>query len=238
MKTVLGCIRRADEDFHMIQPGDRVALGLSGGKDSLLLLNALALYRYVRHHDFTLQAVMLLSGPTRADTGPIEALCRELDVPLTIRETDIYQILFDIRKDPNPCALCAKMRRRILCDVCTELGCNKLALAHHREDALETLMMSVIFEGRLHVFHPCAYMDRSQLTLIRPMVYLPEKYGIHMCRELNLPVLKNPCPADGHTKRQEMKELLTEMCKRYPNFKEKFLSALKNDRQYALWQRD
>ena len=238
MKTVLGCIRRADEDFHMIQPGDRVALGLSGGKDSLLLLNALALYRYVRHHDFTLQAVMLLSGPTRADTGPIEALCRELDVPLTIRETDIYQILFDIRKDPNPCALCAKMRRRILCDVCTELGCNKLALAHHREDALETLMMSVIFEGRLHVFHPCAYMDRSQLTLIRPMVYLPEKYGIHMCRELNLPVLKNPCPADGHTKRQEMKEMLAEMCKRYPNFKEKFLSALKNDRQYALWQRD
>ena len=222
----------------MIARGDRVALGLSGGKDSLLLLNALALYRYVRHHDFTLQAVMLLSGPTRADTSAIEALCRELDVPLTIRETDIYQILFDIRKDPNPCALCAKMRRRILCDVCTELGCNKLALAHHREDALETLMMSVIFEGRLHVFHPCAYMDRSQLTLIRPMVYLPEKYGIHMRRELNLPVLKNPCPADGHTKRQEMKELLTEMCKRYPNFKEKFLSALKNDRQYALWQRD
>ena len=222
----------------MIQPGDRVALGLSGGKDSLLLLNALALYRYVRHHDFTLQAVMLLSGPTRADTSAIETLCRELDVPLTIRETDIYQILFDIRKDPNPCALCAKMRRRILCDVCTELGCNKLALAHHREDALETLMMSVIFEGRLHVFHPGAYMDRSQLTLIRPMVYLPEKYGIHMCRELNLPVLKNPCPADGHTKRQEMKELLAEMCKRYPNFKEKFLSALKNDRQYALWQRD
>ena len=222
----------------MIQPGDRVALGLSGGKDSLLLLHALALYRYVRHHDFTLQAVMLLSGPTRADTGPIEALCRELDVPLTIRETDIYQILFDIRKDPNPCALCAKMRRRILCDVCTELGCNKLALAHHREDALETLMMSVIFEGRLHVFHPCAYMDRSQLTLIRPMIYLPEKYVIHMRKELNLPVLKNPCPADGHTKRQEMKELLAEMCKRYPNFKEKFLSALKNDRQYALWQRD
>ena len=222
----------------MIQPGDRVALGLSGGKDSLLLLHALALYRYVRHHDFTLQAVMLLSGPTRADTSAIEALCRELDVPLTIRETDIYQILFDIRKDPNPCALCAKMRRRILCDVCTELSCNKLALAHHREDALETLMMSVIFEGRLHVFHPCAYMDRSQLTLIRPMIYLPEKYVIHMRKELNLPVLKNPCPADGHTKRQEMKELLAEMCKRYPNFKEKFLSALKNDRQYALWQRD
>ena len=221
----------------MIQPGDRVALGLSGGKDSLLLLHALALYRYVRHQDFTLQAVMLLSGPTAADTAAIEALCRELNVPLTIRQTDIYQILFDIRKDPNPCALCAKMRRRILCDVCTELGCNKLALAHHREDALETLMMSVIFEGRLHVFHPCAYMDRSQLTLIRPMIYLPEKYVIHMRKELNLPVLKNPCPADGHTKRQEMKELLAEMCKRYPNFKEKFLSALKNDRQYALWQR-
>lgn len=238
MKTVLGCIRRADEDFHMIQPGDRVALGVSGGKDSLLLLRALALYRYVRHHDFTLQAIMLTSGPSIPDTSAIEALCRELDVPLTIKHTEIYQILFEWRKDPNPCALCAKMRRGMLCDLCSELGCNKLALAHHREDALETLMMSVIFEGRLHVFHPCSYMSRSNLTVIRPMVYLPEKYVLHMRRELELPVLKNPCPADGHTKRQEMKELLSEMCRRYPDFKEKFLSALKNDHQYALWGRD
>ena len=238
LKTTLGCIRRADEDFGMIQPGDRVAVGVSGGKDSLLLLNALSLYRYVRHHDFTLQAVMLTSGKEKPDTSAIEALCRQLDVPIVIRHTEIYQILFEWRKEENPCALCAKMRRGMLCDMSKELGCNKLALGHHREDALETLMMSVIFEGRLHTFHPCTYMSRSDLTMIRPMVYLPEKHCIHMQKALNLPVLKNPCPADGHTKRQEMKELLASLARRYPNVQEMMLGALKNVRQYALWEKE
>ena len=237
MKTTLGCIRRADEDFHMIQPGDKIAVGVSGGKDSLLLLHALSLYRYVRHHDFTLQAIMLTSGPEKPDTSVIEAMCRELDVPIHIRHTEIYQILFEWRKEENPCALCAKMRRGMLCDLAKDFGCNKLALGHHREDALETLMMSVIFEGRMRVFHPCSYMSRSDLTMIRPMIYLPEKHCIHMQRVLDLPVLKNPCPADGHTKRQEMKELLADLTKRYPNIKEMMLSALVNEKQYALWSR-
>lgn len=192
----------------MIQPGDRIGVGVSGGKDSLLLLRALALYRYVRHHDFTMTALMLTMGREKPDASAIEALCRELDVPIVIRHTEIYEILFEWRKDPNPCALCAKMRRGMLCDMCTDRGLNKLALGHHREDALETLMMSVIFEGRLHTFHPCSYMSRSNLTVIRPLIYVPEKHIIHMRRELDLPVIKNPCPANGHTKRQEMKDLL------------------------------
>lgn len=238
MKTTLGSIRRADEEYHMIQSGDKIAVGVSGGKDSLLLLHAMSLYRMVRHQDFELCAVMLTTGKEKPDTSAVEAMCADLNIPLYLRHTELYEILFEIRKDPNPCALCAKMRRAMLCDACKEMGANKLALGHHRDDALETLLMSMLYEGRLHTFHPCSYMSRSQLTVIRPLIFLPEKHIIHMQRVLKLPVMDKSCPADGHTKRQEMKELLSEMCRRYPDFKEKFLSALKNDHQYALWGRD
>ena len=238
MKTTLGCIRRADRDFNMIQANDRVAVGVSGGKDSLLLLTALSLYRKVRHDDFTLQALMLTTGKQKPDTSAIESLCRKLDVPLTLRHTELYEILFEIRKEDNPCALCAKMRRGMLCDLCRELGCNKLALGHHREDALETLLMSLIFEGRLHTFHPKTWLSRSEVTVIRPMVYLPEKHVLHMKKELNLPILVNPCPANGHTKRQEMKELLAELAQKYPTIKESMLSALQNNKQYGLWEKE
>ena len=235
MKTTLGSIRRADEEFGMIQPGDKVAVGVSGGKDSLLLLRAMALYRMVRHQDFDLCAIMLTSGKQKPDTSQIEALAQEVGVELLVRHTELYEILFEIRKDPNPCALCAKMRRAMLCDAAKELGANKLALGHHRDDALETLLMSLLYEGRLHTFHPCSYMSRSQLTVIRPMIFLPEKHVIHMQRELNLPVFDKSCPVDGHTKRQEMKELLDELCRRYPTAREMMLRALRNHRQYGLW---
>lgn len=237
MKTTLGCIRRADRDFSMIEPGDRVLVGVSGGKDSLLLLSALSLYRRVRQNDFTLRAAMLTTGKEPPDTTAIQNLCDRLEVPILIRHTELYEILFEVRKEENPCALCAKMRRGMLCDVCRELDCNKLALGHHREDALETLLMSLIFEGRLHTFHPKTYMSRSDITVIRPMVYLPEKHVLHMRTTLELPVLHNPCPANGHTKRQEMKELLGELSSRYPNIKEMMLSALQNDKQYGLWEK-
>ena len=226
MKTTLGCIRRADEDFHMIQPGDRIGVGVSGGKDSLLLLRALALYRYVRHHDFTMTALMLTMGREKPDTSAIEALCRELDVPIVIRHTEIYEILFEWRKDPNPCALCAKMRRGMLCDMCTDRGLNKLALGHHREDALETLMMSVIFEGRLHTFHPCSYMSRSNLTVIRPLMYVDEADVISFKNKYDLPVVKSKCPVDGHTKRQYAKELLKQLNTEHPGVRERMFHAI------------
>ena len=235
MKTVLGCIRRADEDFGMIAPGDRIAVGVSGGKDSLLLLYALSLYRRFSGKDFTLQAITLKLGLEPFDVAPIEKLCAELDVPYTVLDTQIAQVIFDIRKESNPCALCAKMRRGALNDAAVAAGCNKVALGHHREDAIETLLMSLIFEGRLHTFHPNTYLSRRNITVIRPMVYVPEKHVIHMVKTLDLPVVKNPCPADGNSKREEIKELIASLCKTYPHLKDYMLSALQNTAQYGLW---
>lgn len=237
MKTTLGCIRRADQDFQMIQNGDSIAVGVSGGKDSLLLLYALWLYRKFSHTNYTLHAITMTLGLEPFDLTGVKALCEKLEIPYTIRETDIGHILFDVRKEKNPCALCAKMRRGILNDLAKEHGCNKLALAHHRDDALETLMMSLLFEGRIHTFHPVTYLSRTDLTVIRPMIYLPEKHVIRMAKALSLPVVKSPCPANGNTRRQEMKELLLALSKKYPNAPELMLSALQNEAQYGLWNK-
>ena len=236
MKTVLGCIRKADTDFGMIAPGDRIAVGVSGGKDSLLLLYALSLYRKFSGKDFTLQAITLKLGLEPFDVSGIAQLCERIDVPYTVLATEIAHVIFDIRKESNPCALCAKMRRGALNDAAVAAGCNKVALGHHREDAIETLLMSLIFEGRLHTFHPKTLMSKTGVTVIRPMVYVPERYVIHMQRELELPILKNPCPTNGYTKREEMKQLIYELARRYPTLEESMLGALRNYKQYALWE--
>ena len=161
MKTVLGSIRKADTDFGLIQPDDHIAVGVSGGKDSLLLLYALSIYQKFENKDFSLQAVTLKMGLEPFDVSPIRAWCAELGVPYTVIDTQIASIIFDIRKETNPCSLCAKMRRGALIDAARSLGCNKVALGHHREDAIETLMMSMIFEGRLHTFHPNTFLPGS-----------------------------------------------------------------------------
>lgn len=235
MKTVLGCIRKADTDFDMIAPGDRIAVGVSGGKDSLLLLYALSLYRRFSGKDFTLQAITLKLGLEPFDVSGIAALCERIDVPYTVIDTDIAHIIFDLRRESNPCALCAKMRRGALNNAAAAAGCSKVALGHHREDAIETLLMSLIFEGRLHTFHPNTYLSRKGIAVIRPMVYVPEKHVIHMVKTLELPVVKNPCPADGNSKREEIKQLIASLCKAYPHLKDYMLSALRNTQQYGLW---
>ena len=237
MKTVLGCIRKADTDFGMIAPGDRIAVGVSGGKDSLLLLYALSLYRRFSGKDFTLQAITLKLGLEPFDVTPIAALCERIDVPYTVIDTEIAHIIFDLRKETNPCALCAKMRRGALNDAAKALGCNKVALGHHRDYAIETLLMSLLFEGRLHTFHPNTYLSRKGVTVIRPMIYVPEKHVKHMARVLDLPVVKNPCPADGHSKREEIKSLIRTLSRDYPQIKDYMIAALRNTDQYGLWDK-
>ena len=238
MKEILGCIRRADQDFGMIQSGDRLAVGVSGGKDSLLLLYALSLYRRFCPHPFHLEAVTLTMGLEPFDLSGVRALCDRLEVPYTVRATEIGRIIFEERREKNPCALCSKMRRGALNNLCAERGLNKLALGHHRDDALETLFLSLLYEGRFHTFQPVTRLDRSGITQIRPMIYVPEKQVIHCARQLDLPVVPSPCPANGRTHREDMKELLDLICRRVPNARELMLSALRNTSQYALWSRE
>ena len=237
MKEVLGCIRRADKDFGLVDAGDVVCVGVSGGKDSMLLLYAMALYRKFCPNKFKLIAATLHMGLEPFDLEPVKALCEKLDVEYTVQKTQIAQVIFEERKEKNPCSLCAKMRRGALIDLCKELGANKLALGHHRDDAIETLLLSMLYEGRIHTFHPKTYLSRSNITQIRPMAYLPEKHVIHMVKTLELPIVKSPCPANGVTKREDMKELLNHICKSVPNAKEQILRALRNEEQYGLWNK-
>ena len=238
MKELLGCIRKADKDFSLIEADDTVCVGISGGKDSLVLLYALSLYRRFCPHKFHLIAATLHLGREPFDLRGIQKLCDELDVPYSVKRTQISEVIFDIRREANPCALCAKMRRGALTDLCKELGANKLALGHHRDDAEETLLLSMFYEGRIHTFHPKTYLSRSGITQIRPMVYCSEKHVIHVVKNLNLPVVTSPCPANGYTKREDVKQILDDICKKIPNARELLLSALQNEEQYGLWDKN
>ena len=237
MKLVLGCMRRADRDFKMINEGDKIVVGVSGGKDSLVLLYGLSLYRHFCDNSFELKAVTLDMGLTPVNWQPIKDMCEKINVEYEVRYTDIGDVIFNQRHEENPCALCSKMRRGALTDYCKEIGFNKLALGHHRDDAIETLLMSLLYEGRLHTFHPVTHLSRQNITQIRPMVYLPEKDIIHAAKKFEMPVTKSPCPANGETKRQEMKELLDTLTKQYPRAREYMLNALRNTDQYGLWNK-
>ena len=234
---MLWCIRRACEDFSLIEDGDRIGVGVSGGKDSLMLLYALALYRRFTKQKFEIVALTLTMGLEPVDWSGIKELCEKLDVPYIIQETQIGKVIFEERKEKNPCSLCAKMRRGALNELAKAQGCNKVALGHHRDDALETLLLCLLHEGRIHTFHPKSYLSRMDLTVIRPMVYVPEKHIIHVAKELSLPIVKSPCPANGNTQREEMTLLLDKLCKLYPNARELMLSALRNEEQYGLWNK-
>ncbi len=226
LQQVLSYVRKAVDDYHMIEEGDKIAIGISGGKDSLTLLYALhGLKRFYPKH-FEIHAVTVDLGFQNLNLAKIEELCQKLDVEYTIVKTDIAQIIFEDRKEENPCSLCAKMRKGALNQAIKEAGCNKVAYAHHKDDVIETMLMSLIFEGRIHTFAPVTYLDRMELTVIRPLMYMNEADVIGFVNKHDVLVVKSPCPADGHTKREYVKNLLRQLNLENPGVKERMFTAI------------
>ena len=223
MQKLMGLVRRCVEDYNMINPGDRVAVGVSGGKDSLVLLQILAGLR--QYSDFSLEAVTVDMG-LGMDYSAVQEFCDKLDVPYTVVKTQIGPIIFDHRKEKNPCSMCAKMRRGALNQAILDRGIRKLALGHHFDDAVETFVMSLIYEGRISCFQPVTDLDRMGVTQIRPMLYIHEKTVDNFATRMELPVVHNRCPVDKYTKREEIKQLVYDLSKTYPDLKERIFGAM------------
>ena len=237
MKKVLGYMRRAVDEFDMIRPGDKIAVGVSGGKDSMLMLYALSLCRKYWRRDFELVGLTVDLGFEGFDTKKLEQFIEPLGVEYHVVKTQIGEIIFDERKESSPCALCAKMRKGAFYSAAKELGCNKAAFAHHMDDLIETLLISLFYEGRINTFAPLTHLTRQDITLIRPFIYLPEKEVIAAVKKYNIPTAKNPCPVDGVTKRQEMKDLIKQLVHVNPLVKKNMLAAIRNQQNYNLWDK-
>lgn len=228
MKKVVSLTRKAIEDYNMIQDGDRIAVGVSGGKDSLILLCALAELSRYYPKKFTVIALTLDMGYD-SDFSEIQKLCDSLGVEYYIKKTNIWEVIFDIRHETNPCSLCAKMRRGALNNFALEYNCHKLALGHHNDDALETFFLSLMYEGRIHCFSPVTYLDRTDMYQIRPMIYVRERDIRGAVRNADINVVKSKCPVDGLTKRQDMKEFITRLEKeQYPGIRKRLFRAIQD----------
>ena len=223
MQKLMGLMRRCIEDYKMISPGDKIAVGVSGGKDSLVLLKLLAGLR--QYMDFQVEAITIDMG-LGMDYSGIEAMCRELDVTYTVVNTEIAPIIFDYRKEKNPCSMCSKMRRGALNQALLDRGLNKLALGHHYDDAVETFVMNLLFEGRIGCFQPVTDLDRTGIIQIRPMLYIHEKTVDSFAKRYELPVVENRCPVDKQTKREEVKDLVYQLSATYPDLKERIFGAM------------
>lgn len=224
-KPLLAKVRRASREYGLIEPGDKIAVGLSGGKDSMMLLYALSVLQKTLPIPFSLQGIALDVG-WENDFEVIGAYCEEIGVPFHLEKTNIGKVVYEERKEKNPCSLCANMRRGALNNIAKSYDCNKLALGHHLDDALETFLMSLCFEGRMHTFSPRSYLSRADITVIRPLIYVYEKDIIDIAKKIELPVIANNCPADGLTKRETMKEQLKSFEEITPLAKERMLSAI------------
>jgi tRNA(Ile)-lysidine synthetase-like protein len=228
MRRILSRVRAAVSDYGMIKDGDKIAVGVSGGKDSLMLLKVLCELKRFHTEKFELVAITLdmrFNGED-GDFSSIKKMCDDYEVEYVVKPTDLYEIIFDIRKEQSPCSLCSRMRRGILHDTAKELGCNKIALGHHLDDAAETFMMNLLIESRIGCFAPVTYLSRKDITMIRPLVYVREREIEQSLERISLPIIKSACPANEHTKREDAKILLRELSKEYGDVPERIVGAL------------
>lgn len=228
MRRILSHTRAAIDDYNMINDGDKIAVGISGGKDSLMLLKALCELRRFYSAEFQVVAITLdmRFNNQDGDFSEIKKMCDDYGVEYIVKPTDLYEIIFNIRKEPNPCSLCARMRRGILHEAAKEAGCNKIALGHHLDDAAETFLMNLLVESRIGCFAPVTYLSRRDLTMIRPLIYVREREVTAAAERLNLPVVKSGCPANENTKREEIKMLINELSARYGDVPERIIGAM------------
>ena len=237
MQKLLSKLRQAINDYNLIQSGDKIAVGLSGGKDSLTLLKLLREYQKFSPEKFDLVAITLNPG-LGCDFSPLHSFCKEIGVEFHEIQTYIGEIVFNIKKEKNPCSLCAKLRRGALNEYANKFNCNKIALGHHLDDALETFLLSMFYEGRVSCFSPKTKFEKANVTLIRPMIYIEESSTRSFSKKYNLPIIENPCPANGHTKREDIKNLIKTLKKDIPFIKKSLFSCLTNKEQLFIWDKE
>lgn len=228
LQQLLSYTRKAVDEYQMIEEGDHIAIGISGGKDSLTMLYALHGLKRFYPKKFEISAITVDLNYEKFDTEPLRKLCEELEVPYKVVKTDIAHILFEERKESNPCSLCAKMRKGALNEAIKEMGCNKVAYAHHKDDIIETMLLSMLFEGRFHSFSPKTYLDRMDITVIRPLMYVDEADVIGFKNAYNLPVVKSRCPIDGFTKREYAKDLVKQLEREHRGARNRMFTAILN----------
>lgn len=239
MKKVLGCIRKADNEFDMIRDGDKVCIGVSGGKDSMLLLYCMSLYQKFADVKFEVMGIHIEMGFGGMDFSEADAFCKKNNIILHHEPSQIYDILNVNRTDQGrlKCSLCSKFKKATVIDAAKKFGCNKVAFAHHSDDAVETLFMNMIYGGKIATFHPKMHLDRTDMHFIRPLIYAYETDIIQAVEEANVPVVISTCPEDKNTKREEFKYLLKDLYEKYPQSRSNVLLSLSNENQTILWHK-
>ena len=227
MQKILGYMRKAIDNYNMIEDGDKIAVALSGGKDSITMLMGFKNLQRFYPKKFDLIAVSINPGFEGFDVNLLQKICDDIDVPLIVENGHMQEIVFDIRNEKNPCSLCANIRRGMLNSIAIREGCNKIAVGHNEDDVLETFLMNLFYAGSINTFAPISYMDRSKSTLIRPLIYAPEKYIRSFVKRNNITVMPKACPMDGYSKREDMKQFLFNMQKDIPNVRANLYGAIK-----------